>query len=183
MYEAGLKQPGAMAAIIGMDEVRLAEICRETDTQIANINCPGQIVISGARENVGRATEMVAAKGWRAIPLPVSGAFHTPLMQSAYDGMAQILSGLSFRGPHVPIIANTSAQPLTTAVSIKEELLWQLCHCVQWQRSIEYMVKGGVATFIEIGPGKVLTGLIKRTSKEVNTLNIGELQDIKNFSG
>ncbi len=183
MYEAGLKRPGTMAAIIGMDEAQLGEICRESDTQIANINCLGQIVISGAKENVAKATEMVTAKGSRAIPLQVSGAFHTPLMQPAYEGMAQILPNLSFREPQVPVIANTSAQPLTTAAAIKEELLTQLCHCVQWQRSVEYMIKNGTSTFIEIGPGKVLTGLIKRISKEVNTLNIGEVPDIKNLSG
>ena len=182
MYEAGLRKPGGMVAIIGLDEASVAEMCSKTDTQIANINCPGQIVISGVRENLTKAADLVEARGaYRTIPLQVSGAFHTPLMQSAVDGMSEILATLSLREPLVPIIANTTAQPMTTAKLIKEELLRQLCHCVQWQRSIEYMVDGGVSTFIEIGPGKVLSGLIKRINKNVETLNIGDAEAIKSL--
>ena len=175
MYEAGVLRPGGMTAIMGFDEALLAEVCRQTDTQLANINCPGQLVISGARENLTQAMDLVKAKGtYRAIPLQVSGAFHTPLMQSAVDGMAEIVATLSFHEPVIPIIGNTTAQPLTTAESVKAELLRQLCDCVQWQRSIEYMVNEGVSTFIEIGPGKVLSGLIKRINKDVKTLNIAD---------
>ncbi len=180
MYEAGLVRPGGMVAIIGLDEALLAEVCGETGTQITNINCPGQLVISGARENLTQAVHLAKARGAsRAIPLRVSGAFHTPLMQPARDGMAEVIAGLSFNQPAVPIIANTAARPLTTIDSIKEELLRQLCHCVQWQRSIEYIVDSGVSTFIEIGPGKVLTGLIKRINKNVRTLNIGDAESVK----
>ena len=181
MHEAGLSQPGGMVAIIGLDENSLAEVCQETGTQVANINCPGQLVISGAREKLAQAADSARARGaHRAIPLQVSGAFHTPLMQSAVDGMAKAIATLSFSEPAVPIIGNTTAQPLTTAESIKEELLRQLCNCVQWQRSVEHMVDNGVSTFIEIGPGKVLTGLIKRINREVGTLNIGDAEAIKN---
>jgi len=184
MYQAGLSKPGGMVAIIGLDEASVAEVCRDTDTRIANINCPGQIVISGARENLAEATDLAKASGvHRAIPLQVSGAFHTPLMQSAYEGMSQVLAALSLREPLIPIIANTTAQPMSTAQAIKEELLNQLCHCVQWQRSIEYMAAGGVDTFIEIGPGKVLSGLIKRINKNVHTLNIGDTPAIQNMVG
>jgi len=180
MHEAGVARPGGMAAIIGFDEALLAEVCRQTDTRIANINCPGQLVISGAQENLTQAVDLVKAKGtYRTIPLPVSGAFHTPLMQSAVDGMTEIADTLSFHEPVVPIIGNTTAQPLTTAESVKAELLSQLCNCVQWQRSIEYMVNEGVSTFIEIGPGTVLTGLIKRINKDVKTVNIGDAQTIR----
>jgi [acyl-carrier-protein] S-malonyltransferase len=94
-------------------------------------------------------------------------------MQPAVEGMSQVISKLAFRDPLIPIVANTTAQPITTAEGIKAELLNQLCHCVQWQRSVEYMIEEGVSTFIEIGPGQVLTGLIKRINKEVQTLNIG----------
>ncbi|MFQ6122968.1 MAG: ACP S-malonyltransferase [Dehalococcoidales bacterium] len=182
MHEAGVIHPGGMTAIIGFDEAPLAEICRQTDTRIANINCPGQLVISGAHGNLTQAMDLVKAKGaHRTIPLPVSGAFHTPLMQSAVDGMAEIIATLSFHEPVVPIIGNTTAQPLTTAEAVKAELLRQLCNCVQWQRSIEYMANEGVTTFIEIGPGKVLTGLIKRINKEVETINIGDAEAIKNL--
>ncbi len=182
MYEAGLKQPGGMVAVIGLDEASLAEVCSETDTRIANINCSGQLVISGTKENLAKAADLAKSRGaYRIIPLPVSGAFHTPLMQPAVDGMSEIVATLSFGEPVIPIIANTTAQPLTSAELIKEELLTQLCHCIQWQRSIEYMVSDGVTTFIEIGPGRVLTGLIKRINKNIKTLNIGDVAAIRNI--
>ena len=183
MYEAGLKEPGAMAAIMGFDEASLADVCRETGTWIANFNCPGQLVISGATENLAKAMHVARTRGAsRAVPLPVSGAFHTPLMQPAMDGMAEIISNLTFQDPATPVVANTTAQPLTSAKEIKAELLQQLCHGIQWQRSIEYMVDNGVSTFIEIGPGKVLSGLIKRINKEVKALNLGDANAINNFA-
>jgi len=182
MHEAGLKRPGSMVAIIGLDEASLAEVCDKTDTRIANVNCPGQLVISGAKENLTKATALAEARGaHRTIPLLVSGAFHTPLMQWAFDGMSEIIANTAFQDPIIPIIANTTAQPLTTAESIKEELLRQLCNGIQWQRSIEYMVNNGVSTFIEIGPGKVLSGLIKRINKEVKTLNIGDVNAVRSI--
>jgi len=184
MYEAGMRKPGGMAAVIGLDEVSLAEVCGETDTKVANINCPGQLVISGAKENLTRATDLAKAKGaHRVIPLLVSGAFHTSLMQSAVDGMSEIMANLSFREPLIPIIANTTAQPITTAEPVKAELLRQLWNSVQWQRSVEYMVNDGVSIFIEIGPGKVLSGLIRRINKDVKTLNIGDVEAIRNIVG
>ena len=184
MHEAGTNHPGGMTAIIGFDEALLAEVCRQADTLIANINCPGQLVISGAREKLTQAADLVRAKGaYRTIPLEVSGAFHTPLMQPAVDGLTEIVNNLSFNAPAIPIIGNTTAQPLTTAESVKAELLKQLCNCIQWQRSIEYMISEGVATFIEIGPGKVLAGLIRRINKDVKTINIGDAQAIKEIKG
>ena len=182
MYEAGLKNPGGMVAVIGFDEALLAEVCAETDTLIANINCPGQLVISGAGENLNRAADLVKARGaHRVVPLSVSGAFHTPLMQPAVDGMSEIIPTLDFHEPLVPIIANTTAQPMTTAEQVRAELINQLCNSVQWQRSIEYMIDDGVYTFIEIGPGRVLSGLIRRINKDTKTLNIGDAQTIKDI--
>jgi len=183
MWEAGLIKPGSMVAVIGLDEASLAEVCRETGTWIANVNCPGQLVISGAKENLTRAAELAKAKGaLRTIPLQVSGAFHTPLMQPAADGMAKILAAQSFNQPAVPIVANTTAEPLTTAEAIKDELRRQLCNGIQWQRSVEYMINNGVSTFIEIGPEKVLTGLIKRINGNVKTLNVGDVEAIRNIT-
>jgi [acyl-carrier-protein] S-malonyltransferase len=183
MHQAGQLTPGGMAAIIGLDETPLAEVCQQTGTRIANINCPGQIVISGAKDKLAQAVELVKEKGaHRAIPLQVSGAFHTPLMQPAVDGMAEIMATLKFNNPTVPIIGNTTARPLTTAEAVKEELLNQLCNCVQWQRSVEYMVSEGVATFIEIGPGRVLAGLIKRIDRGVKILNIGDAGAVRNIA-
>jgi len=182
MYEAGLRKPGGMVAIIGLDEALLAEVCTQTGTYIANVNCPGQLVISGAKENLTEATSLAKARGaQRTIPLPVSGAFHTPLMQSAIDGLSQIIATLHFRDPLIPIVANTSAQPMTDAEQVKAELLNQLSHGVQWQRSIEYMINDGVATFIEIGPGEVLSNLVRRINRDVRTINIGDVAAIKNL--
>jgi len=183
MHEAGQITPGGMAAIIGLDEEPLAEVCRQTGTRIANINCPGQIVISGAKDKLAKAMELVKEKGaHRAIPLQVSGAFHTPLMQPAVDGMAEIMATLKFNNPTVPIVGNTTAKPLTTAEAVKEELLNQLCNCVQWQRSVKYMVNDGVSNFIEIGPGRVLAGLIKRIDRSVKITNIGDAEAVKNLA-
>ncbi|MDO8568289.1 MAG: ACP S-malonyltransferase, partial [Dehalococcoidales bacterium] len=163
MYEAGLARPGSMSAVLGMDEAALAEVCRQSGVWIANINCPGQLVISGDKDKLARTAEMVKAKGpFKVIPLQVSGAFHTPLMQPALDGMRQIISKAAFSDASIPVVGNTAAQLLTRGDSVKAELLEQLCNCVQWQRSVECMVNIGVSSFIEIGPGKVLTGLVRR---------------------
>jgi len=177
MHEAGQQQPGGMVAVIGAEEALLVEACAETGTQMANINCPGQLVISGDREKLAKTVELLKARGVsRTIPLQVSGAFHTPLMQPAADGLADVITSLTFNKPTIPIVANTTAEPLTTAEEIKEELLRQLCNCVRWQQSVEYMISDGVSTFIEIGPGKVLTGLIKRIDRTVSTNNIGDAE-------
>ena len=183
MYEAGLKTPGGMMAIIGLEEAVLAEICQQTGTVIANINSPGQLVISGAAENITKAGEMAKAKGAaRAIPLQVSGAFHSPSMQLAVDGMSQILAKVTFKDTSVPIIANVTALPLTSGSQIREELLKQLCNGVQWQRSVEYMIERGIGRFIEIGPGKVLAGLIKRISRDSEMVNIGDMNAVKGLA-
>ena len=183
MYEAGLKKPGSMMAMIGIEEAVLAEICWQTGTVIANINSPGQLVISGASENITKAAELAKAKGvLRAIPLQVSGAFHSPLMQPAVDGMAQVLMKVTFNDPAVPIIGNVTAQPLTGASQFKDELLKQLGSSVQWQRSVEYMLKHGVTRFIEIGPGKVLAGLIKRISRDAEMVNIGDAAAVRGLA-
>jgi [acyl-carrier-protein] S-malonyltransferase len=184
MYEAGQKEAGAMAAILGLDEKAVNDICAQSGTWLANINCPGQLVISGAKANIDNAIAMAKSKGAaRALPLAVSGAFHTPLMQPAAEGLSSIIEGLSFNRPLIPIIANTTARPLTDASAIKEELMVQLTHSVQWQRSVELMVDNGVSTFIEIGSGNVLNGLIKRISNTAKTLNIGGANDLNNLAG
>jgi len=179
MHQAGLENPGGMAAIIGLDEASLADICTRSGTKIANFNCPGQLVISGDKDSLNRAMKLAEAKGARRVmPLQVSGAFHTHYMQPAADSLAEIIATISFAAPQVPIIANTTAGEITTAEMVKEELLSQLCNSVLWQRSIEYMINSGVSTFIEIGPGKVLSGLIKRINKDVKTINISDIESI-----
>jgi [acyl-carrier-protein] S-malonyltransferase len=181
MHQAGLEQPGGMAAIIGLDEPVLSQICAQSGTRIANINCPGQLVISGDADCLTEATRRAEASGARlVIPLQVSGAFHTAAMQPAAEGLVEVLANISLATPLVPIVANTTAREVTTAAAVKGELLNQLCNSVQWQRSVEYMIDNGVTTFVEIGPGKVLTGLVKRINRDVKTLNIGDTEAIRN---
>jgi [acyl-carrier-protein] S-malonyltransferase len=173
MHEAGNKKAGGMLAIIGLDEKAAKEICLAAGTHVSNINSPGQIVISGAEENLAQAKRLAEAKGARrVIPLKVSGAFHSHLMGPAVDSLASAISGLTFRKPLVPLVANVTGEALTDVEAIKRELIDQLLNCVQWQRSVENMIAAGVTTFFEIGPGQVLTGLIKRISTGVQVFNI-----------
>jgi [acyl-carrier-protein] S-malonyltransferase len=182
MFEAGQKVPGAMAAIIGMEETALRAVCQDSGTWLANINCPGQLVISGAKENIDKAIELAKARGAaKAIPLQVSGAFHSPLMQPAAEGLSAAISSLKFNNASIPVVANVSAEPLVSAQDIKNELIQQLTNSVQWQRSVEYMLKNGTAAFLEIGAGNVLTGMIKRTDKNVRTINIGTTGELGNI--
>jgi len=184
MHQAGQQNPGAMAAIIGLEEALLEEICWQTGASIANFNCPGQLVISGHSDAVSKASEEALAKGAsRTVPLQVSGAFHTQLMQPAAEGLKDFIAGIIFKEPSIPIIANTTAAELTTADAIKQELLSQLCNGVQWQRSVEYMIDKGVTTFYEIGPGRVLSGLIRRINRDVKTININSAEAVNNLGG
>jgi [acyl-carrier-protein] S-malonyltransferase len=184
MQESGAKTVGGMVAVIGLDEAILAEVCQQTGTVIANYNSPGQLGISGAVENLTHASELAKSRGAsRTMPLQVSGAFHSPLMKPAEEALSRIINGIPFRNPSVPIVGNTSARSLTTADEVKAELMQQLCHGVQWQRSVEYIIASGVTTFIEIGPGKVLTGLIKRINREVKTLNVADVVSVRAVVG
>ncbi len=183
MQEAGERIPGGMAAIIGLDELSVEEICQETGAQISNLNSPTQIVIGGSRETLARAMDLARAMGAKYVtPLKVSGAFHCSLMQPAIGGMAEAISQLNFSDPNVPIVVNSTAQPVTTTTEIKDELLQQLSSCVQWQKSVEYMVDAGVSTFVEIGPGQVLRGLIKRINHEAQILNVEDASSVKVMS-
>jgi [acyl-carrier-protein] S-malonyltransferase len=182
MHQVGLENPGGMTAIIGLDEELLVEICKQTDTTIANANCPGQLVISGEMGKLSRATELAEVKGaYRVIPLQVSGAFHSHCMQPAADSLAEIIATIPFAAPQIPIVANSTASEITTTDMIRKELLNQLCNTVQWQRSIEFMIDNGVSNFIEIGPGRVLSGLIKRINRYVSTMSICNVEAIKNI--
>ena len=179
MNEAGQRKPGGMLAVVGLDEETTRGICLSVGTEISNINSPGQIVISGAVDKLAEARRLAETGGARrVIPLKVSGAFHSPLMEPALEGLRNAISGFTFRKPSAPVVANVTAQMLTDAEAIKEELVNQILHCVQWQRSVENMIARGVTTFFEIGPGQVLTGLIKRISPAVQVLNIGDVETI-----
>jgi len=178
MHQAGQKKPGGMIAIVGAGKEDVEDLCRHSGCTIANINCPGQIVISGSTANLDKANKLAKAKRIRQIPLRVSGAFHSSLMQSAIDEFGEVVSNTTFHQPATPIVANVTAQPLDNVDEIKEELLNQLSHCIRWQHSVEYMAQEKVTTFYEIGPGKVLSGLIKRINPELRTLSISSTEEV-----
>jgi [acyl-carrier-protein] S-malonyltransferase len=179
MYDAGLKNPGSMLAAIGLDEDAVKVICVQTGTEISNVNCPGQIVISGAVQALSEANRLGKTKGARAmIPLKVSGAFHSALMEPIIAEFSRIVANVPFRLPDIPVICNVTAQPLTDVDSIKTELVKQLRNCIQWQRSVEYMIRSGVTSFCEIGPGRVLSGLLRRINSELRIFNISGVEDI-----
>ncbi len=179
MHEAGRRKPGGMVAMIGLDQQVIEDVCLYTGTEISNINSLGQIVISGAEDNLAKAKRLAQLKGARRIiPLKVSGAFHSSLMEPALPGLRDAISTFNFKSPAVPIIANVTAEPLTDVEAIKTELVRQVRHCVQWQRCIENIIDRGVTIFFEIGPGEVLTGLIRRISPGVQTFNIGNVKSV-----
>lgn len=179
MYEAGLRNPGSMLAVIGLDEETVKDVCLQTGTEISNINCPGQIVVSGAVQALAEANRLGKTKGARVmIPLKVSGAFHSALMEPVIAEFSETVSNVRFRSPSIPVVSNVTAQPLTDVDSIRKELVKQLRNSIQWQRSVEYMIRGGIAAFYEIGPGRVLSGLIRRINSELPIFNISGIEDI-----
>jgi [acyl-carrier-protein] S-malonyltransferase len=134
-------------------------------------------VISGSKKSLARAMELAQDQGARrVVALQVSGAFHSGLMEPAVEGMTDAIAQVTFNAPSVPVIANITAKPLTTAEEVRAELISQICSCVDWRGSVNYMTDTGIKTFVEIGPGQVLSGLIKRINPEVLTVNIGEPQ-------
>jgi [acyl-carrier-protein] S-malonyltransferase len=176
MQSASDMYPGGMVAIFGLDEFTMEEICAEAGVQTANINSDDQIVISGDKLSLARAMDFALARGAkRVIPLRVSGAFHSQLMWPAQRGLAELIQSMKFREPQLPIIGNCSAEALTTSAKVKEELLKQLCSCVYWKHSVQKISEKGVSSYIEFGPGTVLTGLIKRIDKDATVINASEL--------
>ena len=179
MYEAGLRNPGSMLAVIGLDEETVGDVCLQSKTEISNVNCPGQIVISGAAQALAEAGKLAKTRGARVIiPLKVSGAFHSALMEPVITEFARTVSNARFRPAAIPVISNVTARPLIDVASIKEELVKQLRSCIQWQASVEYMMQSGAATFYEIGPGRVLSGLIRRINADLQVFNMAGIQDI-----
>jgi [acyl-carrier-protein] S-malonyltransferase len=179
MAEAGKRQTGTMAAIIGMDAKVLKELCEEIEKETGNIvrpanyNSPGQIVVSGSVSGVHEAMRRAKDKGVRiAKELPVSGAFHSPLMQYAADGLKEALASTTIASTKVPVFANVSAEPLGEPDSIRTLLVEQLTSPVRWEESIKNMYDFGVREFVEFGPGKVLQGLISRTLNDVKVSGV-----------
>lgn len=182
MHKAGQVHEGSMAAILGLDMASVEQLCQQTGAEIANINCDGQVVISGTKQALVSALDLAKALGAkRAIPLVVSGAFHSSLMREAVPGMTAALAHATFQDPRVPIVSNVTGEPLEQARELRPELVQQICSCVKWSKSVEYMANKGVDTFIEVGPGKVLTGLVKRIAANAQTLNIGDTESVRSF--
>ena len=178
-YAADLKE-GGMAAIMGMDDAALEEVCRETNTEISNVNTPDQTVISGEKVAVEKAMELATERGARrTVPLVVAGAFHSRLMEPAQEGLAKIVEDLTFNKPSIPIVANCTGLPLTTVEEIKQELTSGLCTCVRWKNSVGYMTQAGITAFYEIGPGRVLSGMVKRINEDAEVTNVSDLETIK----
>ena len=201
MHHEGTVCSGGMAAIIGMNAEDLQEVCREATAQstatltgashpglgqvsVANFNAPGQIVISGEQNAVNLAMDLAKSKGAkRVIPLAVSGAFHSKVMQPAAEGLARALASCEISDATIPVVGNIHATPLTNSQAIRDELAQQIAAPVQWIHTIEYLVAAGVTIFLEIGPGQALTGMVKRIAKGVTTLNVSSATDIEKTVG
>lgn len=172
---------GGMAAVIAMDADKIAEICENTPgkVQIANYNCPGQIVISGEAETVKAASAALAEAGAkRVIPLNVSGPFHSQMLVPAGEKLYDFLQGVDIAEGFAPYYCNADAEEITDAAKVKELLKRQVYSSVRWQQTIENMIADGVDTFIEVGPGKTLTGFMKKINREVKSINIATVDDL-----
>lgn len=197
MHAAGTGCPSSMAAVLGMDAATLEAICAEATelalaqrapdethpgagrVVVANDNAPGQIVISGAQPALDRAMALARERGAkRVVPLTVSAAFHSPVMAPAAAGMVRAAETAPIRDARIPVISNITATPLTLATDLRRELARQIESPVQWTRSVEYLVAQGVTTFVEIGAGQVLSGLVKRIAKGVTTLALSSAGDV-----
>jgi [acyl-carrier-protein] S-malonyltransferase len=181
MYEAGLRNPGAMAAILGLAADAIGEVCAAVTgegrgvVQPANLNSPGQVVISGDVSAVERAMALAKERGAkRAIRLEVSGAFHSPLMAYAADGLREAIASTAIRDAEAPVYANVSSQPVHTAQEIADALAQQLLGAVRWEESMRAMVADGYRVFVEVGSGKVLKGLMRQIAPDVEVLNVDD---------
>jgi [acyl-carrier-protein] S-malonyltransferase len=185
MEEAVPGGQGAMAAVLGAEREALAALCQNVSevsgvVELANVNCPGQIVVSGSQEGVNGVVQRVKeAGGKRAIPLEVSGPFHSSMMRAAADRLAEELQKVTFKTPNVPVIVNVTASPVTDPEEIRELLVRQVYSPVLWQDSIEWLIADGVDTFVEIGSGSVLAGLIRKIDKTVKVININTLESVQ----
>ncbi|MDE0316554.1 MAG: ACP S-malonyltransferase [Candidatus Poribacteria bacterium] len=182
MAEAGEEQNGTMAAILGLAVERLKHLCEKVDgvAKIANYNCPGQLVISGEVEPVNQvvalASDEIGAR--RCRPLPVSGAFHSPLMESAQKKFQSVLDSVKLNPSQIDIVMNVTGEFATDVDNIKHLLLQQITEPVQWEKTLHTIEKIGITHFIEVGPGKVLSGLVKRTLLESTTLNVEDVDTL-----
>ena len=177
---------GAMAAVLGLDAAVIEKVCEETigEVFVANYNCPGQIVITGEQGAVDRASEGLKEAGAkRVVPLKVSGPFHSPLLQEAGQKLSVALEKVSIAEPKIAYLSNVTADYVTEPEKIRSLLPLQVCHSVCWQQTIERLIADGYDEFVEIGPGKTLSGFMRKISREVSCSNIDKLEDLKKYVG
>ena len=180
MQEACDVTQGGMAAIIGLDETPTREVCAEAGVVLANLNCPGQLVISGEAGKIIKACELAKARGAkRALPLPVAGAYHSPLMASAQPKLGAELVQVNLVTPGIPVISNVTAQAHGTPAEISARLVEQVCASVLWEASMRALIAQGYTRFIELGPGTALSGFLKRIDKSVTLLNVADAASLQ----
>lgn len=180
MQEACEVTRGGMAAIIGLDEAPMREVCAQAGVSLANLNCPGQLVISGETEKIAQACELAKTKGAkRALPLPVAGAYHSPLMATAQPKLRTELGRVTLHPPAVPVISNVTAQPHEAPEAIRARLVEQVTSSVRWEDSMRYLLAQGFTRFIELGPGAALSGFMKRIDKNAQMLNVADLPSLE----
>jgi [acyl-carrier-protein] S-malonyltransferase len=180
MQEACDATRGGMAAVIGLDEIPTREVCAEAGVVLANLNCPGQLVISGEVEKIAKAVELAKVKGAkRAILLPVAGAYHSPLMASAQPKLQNELAKIKISPPSVPVISNVMAQPHSSPTEISARLVEQVTSSVLWENSMRYLLAQGFTRFIELGPGTALSGFMKRIDKSAQMLNVTDVASLE----
>jgi len=186
MQEAVPVGEGAMAAILGMERRQVEKLCEESAQgevlTPANFNCPGQIVIAGHAKAVERAMERVKQEGKKAVPLPVSAPFHSPLMKPAGERLEKVLEGIPIQDLKIPIVTNVEADINRSKERVKELLVTQVWSPVRWEESMQKITGDGIEQTLEIGPGKVLSGLMKRINPKVETKNIEDIQTLKKIS-
>jgi [acyl-carrier-protein] S-malonyltransferase len=175
MQEACEATRGSMAAIIGLEEAPTREVCAQAGVVLANLNCPGQLVISGETEKITKACELAKTKGAkRALPLAVAGAYHSPLMASAQSKLQAELARVNITEPKVTVVSNVTAQPHNNAESIRSRLVEQVTSSVRWEESMRHLLAEGFTRFIELGPGAALSGFMKRIDKNAIMLNVAD---------
>lgn len=181
MQQACEETQGGMAAIIALGEDVVREVCRESGVELANLNCPGQLVISGESDKVIKACELARAKGAkRALPLAVAGAYHSSMMRGVQPKLRAALESTKMAPPQVPVISNVTALPHEQdPKAIAETLVRQVCSSVYFEKSLNYLIANGIERFIELGPGTVLSGFLKRISKEVEILHVSDCSSLE----
>ena len=186
MQEAVPVGEGAMAAVMGLEPDKIVEVCQQVEkecgeaVQAVNFNCPGQIVIAGATKAVEKATEALKAAGAkRAIPLPVSAPFHSTLMKPAAERLKEVLDKIEFRDAKFPVVANVTAEPVVKAEEIRALLVKQAASPVKWEMSMRNMIRDGIDTYVEVGPGKTLTGFTRKIDRAMNALNVEDMASLE----